>query len=126
MNTISDKLKLLDEKMSSFEFEHERVMIQMRIMSEVEQEMDELSINEKKLAELTNLSASFITQLFRGHKKLNLDTIAKFQIALNKKFKISLTSEIEPNIHFSNSYKKTHLKVYKNNLSDKTEHQIAV
>ncbi len=88
MNTISDYIDTLNEKMNTFDFSHERIMIQMRFMSEIERLMDENGINEKELAKRCTISASYLTQLFKGHKKLNLDTIAKFQNAFNVKFKI--------------------------------------
>ncbi len=90
MNTTSELIEKLNEEIELFDSEHERVMIQMRIMSEVEKAMEEQNINYKKMSERTGISASFITQLFRGHKKLNIETIAKFQFVLNKKFSMKL------------------------------------
>jgi len=40
-------------------------------------------------------SASYITQLFRGNKIINLETIAKFQKIFDIKFEIKAVSNIE-------------------------------
>jgi len=123
MNTISDFENKLKESQNTFVFEIEKSMIQMRIMSEIEKEMDNKNMSKAKLAELTGLSASFITQLFRGHKNLNLETIAKFQFALDKKFNIKLMNyeellqENEPTTYVK-------MKVYRND--DYKPQQIAV
>ncbi len=90
MNTTSKLLAELDQKMQEFDFNQERIMVQLRFMSEIEKEIEERKISYKELADKIGTSASYITQLFKGTKKLNLDTIAKFQIALNKTFSVKL------------------------------------
>jgi len=76
---------------SSFQdnVEHETQMLMFRFLSEVERVAEERGIkNRKDLANLVGVSASYLTQLFRGNKKLNFETIAKFQKALNIVFEI--------------------------------------
>src|SRR5690554_4388087 len=64
-------------------------MINYRFLSIIDEKMDELDLSKKDLAEAIGTSASYVTQLFRGDKILNLSTLAKLQNALNVKFKIS-------------------------------------
>jgi len=69
--------------------EHETQMLMFRFLSEVERVAEERGIkNRKDLANLVGLSASYLTQLFRGNKKLNFETVAKFQKALHIMFEI--------------------------------------
>ncbi|MBN2664372.1 MAG: helix-turn-helix transcriptional regulator [Bacteroidales bacterium] len=94
MSNIHEQIKELNEKHSAFDLEHEKIMIQMRFMSEVEILMEEKKINKKQLAKVIGTSASYITQLFRGNKTLNLETIAKFQNAFEYKFGIEAKKDI--------------------------------
>lgn len=126
MNSIYDLAEKLNQEMQNFDLEHERVMIQMRIMSEIERIINNKNISYKKLAELTGFSASYITQLFKGHKKLNLETVAKFQNVLNLKFNIKFDDKTNENEDFLQAeYHK--MIVLRNNVSKVKEFkQIAV
>ena len=76
---------------SSFQdnLEHEAQMLMFRFLSEVERIAEQRGIkNRKDLANLVGVSASYLTQLFRGNKKLNFETVAKFQKALNIVFEV--------------------------------------
>ena len=66
-----------------------------RFLSEVEILTEERKMTKKELAEKIGTSASYITQLYRGNKLLNLATIAKFQKALGITFNISTVSASE-------------------------------
>ncbi len=127
MNTISEYINALNERFNEFDLQHERIMIQMRFMSEIERLMEENDFSEKKLAELSGLSASFITQLFKGNKKLNLDTIAKFQMIFDVKFKIEAKIEAE---FFSDDFQEMQelrqLRIVKYKPSGEDNFQIAV
>lgn len=98
MNTnLKDKNSIVkfikDHANDSIDIEHESKMIMYRFLSEVERIMDEEKINKKDLAIKIGTSSSYITQIFRGSKLLNLPTLAKIQVALNFKFKIEAISE---------------------------------
>lgn len=123
MNTKSKLIEELNDRFNDFDFEHERVMIQMRIISEVERAMDEKDMTYKQLAELTGFSTSFISQLFKGHKKLNLDTIAKFQIVLDRKFKVELLAD-EDFYKEKTPPRFVKMQIVKNNITE--QEQIAV
>lgn len=91
LNTEEDIKKAYADAISSVgkkQIEHEARMIMYRVLSEVERLSDERNLNRKKLASLIGTSASYITQLFRGSKLLNLETIAKFQQVFGITFEI--------------------------------------
>lgn len=74
------------------EMEHDAQMLAFSFLSEVEKYQALQGINRKTLAEKIKTSASYITQLFRGDKPLNFETLAKMQKALNIRFSITAKS----------------------------------
>jgi transcriptional regulator with XRE-family HTH domain len=76
-------------------------MIMYRFLSEIEILTDERKMTRKELAQLIGTSASYITQLYRGTKLLNLTTIAK----LEKVFDITFEIKAIPNFHKESSEK---------------------
>jgi len=96
------------KKESSFDIEFEREMLMHRFLSEIEKICEEQNITKKELAEKIGTSASYITQIFRGTKTVNLETLAKFQHALDFKFEISAarnrTTFIDPWQDFPYNY----------------------
>ena len=75
--------------------DHVAQMISYRILSEVERLCDEKGINRKELAEKLRTSASYITQLFRGHRRINMDLIAKIEGILEIQFEIKAVRKTE-------------------------------
>ncbi len=63
-------------------------ILMYRFLSEIEKIGVERGLNHKDLAKLIGTSPSYITQLFRGKKIINLNTLVKFQKALGFKFRI--------------------------------------
>ncbi len=63
-------------------------LLMFRFLSEVEKITEERGITRKELAKMIGTSPSFITQLYRGTKIVNLATLAKLQKALNFRFRI--------------------------------------
>ena len=63
-----------------------------RFLSEVERISEEEGLNRKELAALIGTSPSYLTQLFRGNKIINLQTIAKFQKVFDLTFEIKAVS----------------------------------
>lgn len=100
MNTQSlnenDYKKAWDEifsfKNENDEIEYEAQMLMFNFLGEVEKYQDLQKVSRKSLSELIKTSASYITQLFRGNKPLNFQTIAKMQKALNIRFEIKAVS----------------------------------
>ena len=86
---INDEFEgLFTEKCKEEELEHEAKMIMFRFLNELEKMNSEKPIKKKDLAKALNTSASFITQLYRGDKLINLLTLAKIQDAYNITFEI--------------------------------------
>lgn len=61
-------------------------LLSFRFLSEVERTMQEHGLTRRKLAEAVGTSASYITQLFRGDRILNIDMMARFEKALGIQF----------------------------------------
>lgn len=91
---LIQSLKAIDAKE---DLELDTKMIMYRFLSEVERLSEEKGLNRKELAKLTGISASYITQLFRGSKIINLETIAKFQKIFDITFEIKANSNHEIN-----------------------------
>jgi len=72
------------------DLEHDTKMVMYRFLSEIEKLTEEKGINRKELAKLIGTSASYITQLYRGNRVLNLETIAKFQKVFNITFEVKV------------------------------------
>lgn len=73
---------------NEYDYEHEEKMVMYRFLSEVERLADEKNYSRKKIAELYGKSASYITQLFRGTKIMNLESVARFQKVFDVIFEI--------------------------------------
>jgi transcriptional regulator with XRE-family HTH domain len=68
--------------------------IAAQFLSKVQDEMDIQQMTRKELATRIGTSASWLTQLFRGDKLPNLETIAQLQKALKIEFEIKQKTEI--------------------------------
>jgi ribosome-binding protein aMBF1 (putative translation factor) len=97
MNTIYDKENiqayfkgLSENKTMDEQIENEAMMLHFRIMQLVEKAMDKKGWNKKKLAEKLGKSQSYLTQLFLGHKMMNLTMMAAFQKTLALNFKLEI------------------------------------
>jgi len=75
------------------EIDYEAKVLMFHFLDRIQAKAEELGLNRKQLAEKIGTSASYITQLFRGDKLINLSTIAKFQKELGVKFTISMKDE---------------------------------
>ena len=82
------------------DIKHETSMLMYRFLSEIERLSEEKSLNRKELATAIGTSASYITQLFRGNKIINLETIAKFQKIFDVKFEIKAISNDAQSVVF--------------------------
>lgn len=108
--------ELFSHRSENEKLEHNTQMIMFRFLSEIERMADERGFKSRKeLADAVGVTPSYLTQLFRGGKKLNLETVAKFQEALNIVFDIKakesvyeLPSISEEQILAYNSVQKLH------------------
>ncbi len=69
--------------------ENDANLLMFRFLSIIEERCEALGLNRKQLAEKVGTSPSYITQLYRGDKLVNMLTLAKFQKALGLEFEIS-------------------------------------
>jgi len=88
--TISKEFETLftfqDEKE---ELDHEAQMIMFRFLSEIEEyQATGKNLKKNELASKLGVSASYITQLFKGDKLLNFTMLAKIQKAFHITFEI--------------------------------------
>lgn len=92
-NLNSDLEDLFSFKSKSDEIEHEAKMIMFRFLSELEK-FNGKPIRKVDLAKALDTSPSYITQLYRGDKLINLTMLAKIQDAFGFTFEITA----KPNI----------------------------
>jgi ribosome-binding protein aMBF1 (putative translation factor) len=78
--------------------ENDANLLMFRFLSIIEDKCETLGLNRKQLAEKVGTSPSFITQLYRGDKLVNMLTLAKFQRALKLEFEISEKKSYEEKI----------------------------
>lgn len=93
MSTKSRELKSRFDKLMEFEsmedqLEHESKILMFKFLSLIEHEMAKSEMSKKELADLLNISASYVTQIFRGQKTINLLTLAKLQQIFGIEFRI--------------------------------------
>jgi ribosome-binding protein aMBF1 (putative translation factor) len=79
--------KLFNHTNEEEKFKHRARIIMMMILQEAEKNMGNLS--KKEMAEKLDTSASYITQLYKGDKILNLELMAKIEEAFGIEFTIS-------------------------------------
>ena len=94
MSTQSSKVnrrfnELLEFDNEEDQLEHQTQMLMFKFLSIVDQEMETRNISRKDLAELLGTSPSYITQIFRGTKTVNLSRLAQMQEVLGLEFQIS-------------------------------------
>lgn len=103
MNTTSNKYNeiknafdnLFSQLSDEDRLDNDAKLLMFRFLDIVERKCDSLGWNRKQLAERVGTSASYITQLYRGDKLLNMHTLAKLQKALDLKFQVSYTEAYE-------------------------------
>lgn len=88
-NTFDDLFKELDNN-----FDIDAKVIASRFLNEVKDIAEVRKINRKKLAEMIGTSPSYLTQLYRGTKIMNLVTMAKLKKALDLEVEIKITNNI--------------------------------
>jgi len=82
-------VRLINQMSEQEKLENQANLLMFRFLSHIEIRCKQLGWNRKQLAQKTGTSASYITQLFRGDKMVNLTLLAKFQEVLGIEFEIS-------------------------------------
>jgi len=107
MNTKSNDPQKIKEAFDQFfnsftveeKFESDARLLMFRFLSIIEVRCEELGWNRKQLAEKVGTSASYITQLYRGDKLINMLTLAKFQKVLGLEFEIDEKKSYEETVN---------------------------
>lgn len=88
-NTIVDSFNSLFENLPEQDkLDNEAKLLMFRFLDIVERKREKSGWSRKELAKNVGTSASYITQLMRGDKLINMHTLAKMQKALNIQFDI--------------------------------------
>lgn len=90
------------ERMFEFDNEvdswvHDAKIIQMKILNAMENSVA-MPETKKELAKKLNTSASYITQLYRGDKLMNLEMMARIQEAFNIEFEVKVRHLQKPTL----------------------------
>jgi transcriptional regulator with XRE-family HTH domain len=123
LNSASEIKKAFSDKFNQVETDskHLAQMLSFRFLSEVEKVTDERNILRKDLAKSINVSPSYITQLYRGTKLLNIETLAKIEAALDLRFDVKIVQieSLELSRSDNNKATKTVKAIFKptNNLT---------
>lgn len=95
MSTNSNDLKNILQIPSEERIEFEKEILHFAVMRNIQQHLGKRKYSS--IASEIGVSKSFISQLFSGDKKINIDLMVKFQRALKFKFQInSLSIEEKP------------------------------
>lgn len=92
---IIQEFQFLFDKTAEDQIDHRAHMLSFNFLSEIEKALDNKGWKRKHLAEHIGTSASYLTQLFRGDRLLNLKTIAKIENALHLKFEVFETNNFQ-------------------------------
>lgn len=98
------------------DYEKEAKIIASKILSEISEIADRKDLKRKNIANLIGTSASYLTQLYRGNKILNLVTLAKLKNKLNLNIEIIITENNYDNLNSVYCYQNLTKKV---NVDDK-------
>ncbi len=96
--TMSTKLKnefkeALRFKSEEDKVEHDSKILMFKFLAIVQEQMELRNMTKKDLALELNTSPSYITQLFRGSKTINLLKLAQIQNLFDIEFEIQLTEK---------------------------------
>jgi len=73
--------------------EHDAKILMFKFLSIIEDEMTLRNMSKKELANLLNTSPSYVTQLFRGTKTINLIKLAQLQSLFDIEFEIQFVNK---------------------------------
>ena len=125
MKSLEKNIKNLDSAFEGLlselenDYEIEAKVLASKILSEISEIAEKKDLNRKNIADLIGTSASYLTQLYRGNKILNLITLAKLKNKLNLNINISITSndydELSDVLNYNSYSKKVDVEGAKHN-----------
>lgn len=95
LNSAHGEIEIAFKTLFSFDNEQDQLeleakLIMAKFLENIQGVATQKGLKKKDLAQKIGTSASYITQLYRGNKLLNLMTLAKLQRALDIEFDISI------------------------------------
>lgn len=78
------------DKSPTEQVEHRAQLLSYIFLSEAQKAMDRKGWTQKRLADEIGTSSSYLTQLFRGDRLLNLKTVAKIEAALGIRYEVNV------------------------------------
>lgn len=114
------------------DYENEAKILASKILSEISEIADRKDLKRKNIADLIGTSASYLTQLYRGNKILNLITLAKLKNKLDLNIEIKITENFYDDLNSDFNYKnikkkvlignkKTNWEIFKNLIPDNND-----
>jgi len=98
-NKIKNQLMSLISPMSDeAELDIDKHILSAKFLSEIQKHLETADMKKKDFAELMDVSASFITQLFTGDKMVSMEFLSNAQKKLNIEFTISSINYSNENI----------------------------
>ena len=115
LNSAHGEIETAFKTILSFDNEQDQLELEAKIiMAKFLEKIQEIAaqqgLKKKDLALKIGTSASYITQLYRGHKLLNLMTLAKLQRVLDIEFDIAIKGSEQS----KNPVKEETIEVYSN------------
>lgn len=95
MSSKNEHLKQRFQKLDDFDsekevIEHFKIVTMLAFLSQVQKELDRKKWTRKQLADEIGVSDSYVSQLFRGDKVINLETMVKISLALDRSFELTI------------------------------------
>lgn len=81
--------ELFDSLSEEDKLHNEALILSARFLEIVQDALDEQGLSRKDLAERMGVSPSYLTQLFRGNRLLNMKAVVQMETALGMKFHVS-------------------------------------
>jgi len=85
--------ELFDSLSEEDKLHNEALILSARFLEIVQDALDEQGLSRKDLAERMGVSPSYLTQLFRGNRLLNMKAAVQMETALELKFHVSRKME---------------------------------
>jgi len=89
---------MLSKLTESDKLEVDTLLLMSKFLEQIEEMQQKRKITRKELAIRIGTSPSYLTQVFRGNRKLNFETLAKVQKELGIKFNITADIVSEENL----------------------------
>jgi transcriptional regulator with XRE-family HTH domain len=100
---FSDEVKGIYNSYRAGSIDFESKLNSLRFMGELQKVMDGLSINSQECAKILGVSSSYLSQLFYGTRKVNMDFMTKAALKFNMKLETKLCSKNHELIEFKKS-----------------------